>query len=186
MYCMQFSLTVWPGSVQLFDFLFKAIIHHDIVSKYQQNYHCTRFSFISTLQTNQTHAKQSQRKKAPNTAHCRQSVKQTAQRAEKVVEHTVPEKKQKWSAERYALNADWDKRHMGSRASNARRNGNGTDEKSSEQCATERKRDVRESERKTRNTTKRDGGKERAGGTMLADRSKKNSTKQPSRNFRQT
>ena len=29
---------------------------------------------------------------APNTAHCRQSVKQTAQRAEKVVEHTVPNK----------------------------------------------------------------------------------------------
>ena len=51
----------------------------------------------------------------------------------------------------------------GSRASNARRNGNGTDEKPSEQCATERKRDVRESERETRNATKRDGGKERAG-----------------------
>ena len=51
----------------------------------------------------------------------------------------------------------------GSRAANARRNGNGTDEKSSEQCATERKRDVRESERKTRNTTKQDGGKERSG-----------------------
>ena len=33
----------------------------------------------------------------------------------------------------------------GSRASNARRDGNGTDEKSSEQCATERKRDVLES-----------------------------------------
>ena len=51
----------------------------------------------------------------------------------------------------------------GSRASNARRNGNGTDEKSSEQCATERKRDVPESERKTRNATKRNGGKERSG-----------------------
>ena len=34
----------------------------------------------------------------------------------------------------------------GSRASNARRNENGTDEKLSEQCATERKRDLRESE----------------------------------------
>ena len=31
--------------------------------------------------------------KTPNTAHCRQSVKQTAQRAENVVEHTVPDKK---------------------------------------------------------------------------------------------
>ena len=30
--------------------------------------------------------------KTPNTAHCRQSVKQTAQRAKKVVEHTVPNK----------------------------------------------------------------------------------------------
>ena len=30
--------------------------------------------------------------KTPNTAHCRQSVKQTARRAEKVVEHTVPNK----------------------------------------------------------------------------------------------
>ena len=38
-----------------------------------------------------------------------------------------------------------------------------TDEKSSEQRATQRKRDVRQSERKTRNETKRDGGKGRAG-----------------------
>ena len=30
--------------------------------------------------------------KTPNTAHCRQSVKQTAQRAKNVVEHTVPSK----------------------------------------------------------------------------------------------
>ena len=29
---------------------------------------------------------------APNTAHCRQSVNQTTQRTEKVVEHTVPNK----------------------------------------------------------------------------------------------
>ena len=75
----------------------------------------------------------------------------------------------------------------GSRASNARRDGNGTDEKSSEQCATERKRDVRESGWKTRYATKRDGGRERAGmrlgRTMLADHSK-NSSKQPSRNSR--
>ena len=51
----------------------------------------------------------------------------------------------------------------GSRASDARRNGNGTYEKSSVQCATEQKWDVREGERKLRNATKRDGGKERAG-----------------------
>ena len=51
----------------------------------------------------------------------------------------------------------------GSRASNAQRDGNGTDEKSSEQCATERKRDVLESGRKTRNATNGDGGKERVG-----------------------
>ena len=30
--------------------------------------------------------------KTPNTAHCRQSGKQTAQRPENVVEHTVPDK----------------------------------------------------------------------------------------------
>ena len=52
---------------------------------------------------------------------------------------------------------------MGSRASNARRDGNGTDVKSSEQCATERKGDVRERGWKTRYATKRDGGRERAG-----------------------
>ena len=98
--------------------------------------------------------------KTPNTAHCRQSVKQTAQRVEKVVEHTVPDKNRS-----RALNAmrstQWDTKdtrgveratrdetetlRTGSRASNARRDGNWTDEKSSEQCATERKRDVRES-----------------------------------------
>ena len=38
--------------------------------------------------------------KTQNTAHCRQSVKQTAQRAENVVEHTVPDKNR-----RGALNA---------------------------------------------------------------------------------
>ena len=37
-------------------------------------------------------AKQTQRKRHQNTAHCRQSVKQTAQRAENVVEHAVPDK----------------------------------------------------------------------------------------------
>ena len=66
-----------------------------------------------------------------------------------------------------------------SRASNAQRDGNGTDEKSSEQCATERKRDVRENDR--------DGGKNgremSSERTMLADHSK-NSSKQPSRNSR--
>ena len=30
--------------------------------------------------------------KTPNTAHCRRSVQQTAQRAENFVEHTVPDK----------------------------------------------------------------------------------------------
>ena len=77
---------------------------------------------------------------------------------------------------------------MGNRASNARRNGDVTDGKSSDQRATQWKRDRQEVERavrdgtetgragkraKTRNTTKRVGKKERAGETMLADRSKK-------------
>ena len=61
--------------------------------------------------------------------------------------------KQKWSAERYALNAEGDKRHTGSRASNARRNGDVTDGKSSEQRATQRKRDKREVERAVRDGT---------------------------------
>ena len=116
--------------------------------------------------------------KTPNTAHCRQSVKQTAQRAKKVVEHTVPDKNRsgalnamrsrRWEAKdtREVERATRDKTETlrkGSRASNARRDGNGTDEKLSEQCATERKRDKRESERKTRDATRRDGGNERAG-----------------------
>ena len=121
---------------------------------------------MSTLQTNQTHTKQSQRKKAPNTAHCGQSVKQTAQRAKKVVEHTVPDKNRSGAlnAKRSTRRETKDTREVeratrdetetlrtGSRARNARRNVNGTEEKSSEQCATERKQDVRESEQKTRN-----------------------------------
>ena len=68
-----------------------------------------------------------------------------------------------------------------SRACNAQRDGNGTDEKSSEQCATEWKRDVRENERNgTVGKNWREMGSER---TMLADHSK-NSSKQPSRNSR--
>ena len=66
--------------------------------------------------------------------------------------------KQKWSAKCYALNAvgdEWqteveraarDKTKIcrtGSQLSNARRNGNGTDVKSSEQCTTERNWDER-------------------------------------------
>ena len=115
---------------------------------------------------------------APNTAHCRQSVKQTAQGAEKVVEHTVPdnnrsgalnamrstrrETKDTRENER-ATRDETETLRTGSRASNAQRNGNGTDEKSSEQCMTEPKRDVRESERKTRNNET--GRCERTGGT---------------------
>ena len=108
--------------------------------------------------------------KTPNIAHCRQSVKQTAQRAEKVVEHTVPDKNRSGAlnAMRSTRSETKDTREVeratrdetetlrtGSRASNARRNGNGTDDKSGEQCATERKHDVRESERKTRNNETR-------------------------------
>ena len=159
MYSMQISFTLWPGSVQLFNFLIETVRHHvDIISNEQQNYHSTRLSIICTLQTRQSVDKLK--------THCRQSVKQTAQRAEKVVEHTVPNKnrsgvlnamcstrretKDTREIER-ATRDETETLLTGSRASNARRNGNGTDEKSSEQCATERKRDVRKSERKTRN-----------------------------------
>ena len=121
--------------------------------------------------------KQPQRKKATNQAHCRQSVKQTAQSAEKVVEQTVPDKNRSGAlnAMRSTRRETKDTREVerttrdetetlrtGSRAINKRRNGNGTDEKSSEQCATERKRDVRESQRKTRNDET--GQCERTGG----------------------
>ena len=83
-----------------------------------------------------------------------------------VIEHTVPDKNRSGAlnAMRSTRRETKDTREVeratrdetetlrsGSRASNARRNGHGTDEKSSKQCATERKRDVRESERKTRN-----------------------------------
>ena len=61
--------------------------------------------------------------------------------------------KQKWGAELYALNAEGDNGHTGSRASNARRNGDVTDGKSSEQRATRRKRDRQEVERAVRDGT---------------------------------
>ena len=143
--------------------------------------------------------------KTPNTAHCRQCVKQTAKRAENVVEHTVPDKNRSGalnsmrSTRRETKDTRENERitqdeaetlRTGSRASNTRRNGNGTDEKSSVQWAMEWKRDVRESERKTRNATKRDGGKERAGNEVgknyvsRPQRHSENSTKQPSRNSR--
>ena len=84
--------------------------------------------------------------KTPNTAHCRQSVKQTAKKSRKSRRAHSARQKQKWSAECYALNAEGDKGHTGSRARIARRNGTVTDGKSSEQYATEGKRDVREGE----------------------------------------
>ena len=138
---------------------------------------------------------------APNTAHCRQSVKQTTQRAEKVVEHTVPNKKRSG-----ALNAmrstRGETKDTGSRASNARRNGDVTDWKSSEQRETQRKRDRREIERAVRDgaetglvgkrvknaqqrngTVQKNGREMRSERTMLADHSK-NSSKQTSRNSR--
>ena len=68
-----------------------------------------------------------------------------------------------------------------SRASNARQNGNGTDEKSSEQCATKRKRYVWENKRT--GTVGKNGREMSSERTMLADHSK-NSSKQPSRNSR--
>ena len=77
-----------------------------------------------------------------------------------------------------------------SRASNARRDGNGTDEKSSEQCATKPRRYGRKVERATRDRTetgragkrkKRDGGKERAGNEFG-----KNYVSRPQQKLKQT
>ena len=134
--------------------------------------------------------------KTPNTAHCRQSVKQTTQIAKKVVEHTVPiknrsgalnamrstrrEAKDTREVER-ATRDETETLRTEIRASNAQRDGNGTDEKSSEQCATERKRDVWENERN--GTVGKNGREMSSERTMLADHSK-NSSKQPSRNSR--
>ena len=86
--------------------------------------------------------------KTPNTAHCRQSVKQTTQRGNNVVEHTVPDKNRSGAlnAMRSTRREAKDTREVEratrdetetlrteSRASHAQRDGNGTDEKSSEQ-----------------------------------------------------
>ena len=85
--------------------------------------------------------------KTPNTAHCRQSVKQTTQRAKKVVEHTVPDKNRSGAlnAMRSTRREAKDTREVEratrdetetlrteSRASNARQNGNGTCGKTNE------------------------------------------------------
>ena len=75
--------------------------------------------------------------KAPNTAHCRQSVKQTAQRTEKVVEPTVTNKNRSGALNAMHSARREDKRHKGSRANNARQNRDVTDGKSSEQRATQ-------------------------------------------------
>ena len=78
--------------------------------------------------------------KTPNTAHCIQSARQTAQRAENVVEHTVPDKNRSGAlnAMRSTQRETRDTREVEratrdqtetlrtrSRASNARLNGNG-------------------------------------------------------------
>ena len=119
------------------------------------------------------------KKKTPNTAHCRQPVKQTAQRAENVVEHTVPDKNRSRalnamrSTQRETRDTREVERATGdetetlrtrSRASNARRNGNG---KNAPRNA----------------TVGKDGREMRSERTMLADHGK-NSTNQPNRNSR--
>ena len=117
-----------------------SIGHHDvIISRIRflllwnlQNYHWTQLSVILSLQTNQIHAKQTELKRHQNTAHCSRSVKQTTQRAQRIAEHTVPDKNR----------------------SGALNEGRKTNGKSSEQRATERKLDGREVERATRNATK--------------------------------
>ena len=90
--------------------------------------------------------------KTPNTAHYRQSVNQTAQRAGNVVEHPVPDKNKSG-----ALNAmrstQRETKDTGGRARNAQRNGNVTDGKSDEQRATQRERNRREVERAVRDGT---------------------------------
>ena len=85
--------------------------------------------------------------KTPNTAHCRQSVKQTTQRAKKVVEHTVPDKNRSGALNamlstrkeandtRKVVRATRDATETGqtrSRASNALQNGIGTCGKTNE------------------------------------------------------
>ena len=72
------------------------------------------------------------------------------------------DKRGKSSEQRYKMKT----LRMGSRESNARRKGNGTDEKSSGQCATEQIRDGGKSSEKC--ATRRNGtvGKERAGNAV--------------------
>ena len=125
--------------------------------------------------------------KTPNTEHCRQSVKQTAQRAKNVVEQTVPDKNR--SGALNTMRSTWtetkdtreverltrDATEAGqtrSQASSARRNGNWACGKASEKRATQQN-----------GTVGKNGREMRSERTMLADNSK-NSTKQPSRNSR--
>ena len=114
--------------------------------------------------------------KTRNTAHCRQFVKETAQRAERVVEHTVPDKnrsgalnamrstrretKDTRDVERATRDAT-KTRQRRSRASSARRSGNGTCGKTSEKRATQQN-----------GTMAKNGREMRSERTMLADHSK--------------
>ena len=136
MYGMQFNFTLWPGSVQVFDFLIKTIRHYDVTfSKNQQNYH-QMFIYLTHTLNKSNPSTTNPMQKTPNTAHCRQSVKQTIQKSWKGRRAHSAWQKQKWSAERYELSSAGDEGQTGSWASNARRNRNVTNGKSSEQPAT--------------------------------------------------
>ena len=64
LYGMQFSFTLWAGSVQLSYFLIKTIRHQDANnSKNQRSRHCTRLSIKPSLQANQIQGKQAQSKR---------------------------------------------------------------------------------------------------------------------------
>ena len=106
--------------------------------------------------------------KAPNTAHCRQSVKQTAQRTGKVVEHTVPNKNRSRALNAMRSTRGETKGNTESRARNARRVGNVTKGKSGEQRATKRE-----------NGTGGGGGLEMSGGRRSTKR--ENATDQKER-----
>ena len=136
--------------------------------------------FAHSQQTKSTQNKPNA--KGTKTAHCRQFVSKPT-KEQKGSSSTQCPKKQKWRAERYALNAAGDEGQTGSRVSNARRNGNVTDGKSSER----RNGNGTDEKSSEKRATQRNGtvGKERAGnevGKNYVSRPQQKTTKQPSQN----
>ena len=143
MYSMQFGLTLWSGSVQHFEFLIKTIRHHDVtIWKKQQT--TTAHDYLLYAHFKQSTSTQN-RLNAKDTKHSTLLMvcKTNGPKRRKCHRAHSAQQKKKWSTESYALNAEGDKRHAGSQASNAQQNRNVTGWKSSGPRATQWKWDGR-------------------------------------------